>query len=136
MPTTVTRPTVAELRATLGSADVLWSAIVRAVEETASPLNAEWKASKSAFGRLCLLQHRKRTLLYLTPDKEQITVAIVRGDRAYDLAMAGSTLPALVKKLLSEAQRYTEGRGIRFSVTSLSDIATIKALVKLKTTPT
>jgi hypothetical protein len=112
----------------------LWAGILRAVEDTASPLNTEWKASKAAFGRMCLLQHRKRTLLYLTPDKGKITVAIVLGERAYGVAMAGS-LPISVKKMLSEAKRSAEGRGIRVSVSSRRDIAMIKELVRIKATP-
>ena len=75
MSTKIKPPTDAELRATLGSAGVLWSGIVNSVEDLASPLDIEWKASKTEFGRMCSLQHKKRTLLYLTPEKEKI-----RGD--------------------------------------------------------
>ena len=134
MSTKAKSPTDAELKAALGSADVLWSGIVQAVEDAVSPLDTEWKPSKAEFGRICLLQHKKRTLLYLTPDKEKITVAIVLGERAYSLAMA-SSLPAAIKKMFSEARPYAEGRGIRFSVSSPSDLSTIKKLVEIKTTP-
>ena len=134
MSAAVKPPTAVELKAMLGSADALWAGIVRAVEDMASPLEAEWRASKAGFGRMCLLQHRKRTLLYLTPDKGRITAAIVLGDRAYGLAMA-SALPAPVKTMLSEAKRYGEGRGIRVSVSSQRDIGTIKELVRIKATP-
>ena len=126
-------PTDAELRAALGSAAALWPGIVRVVSDAASPLDAVWKPSKSAFGRICLLQHRKRTLLYLTPEKGTITVAIVLGERAYGLAMA-SSLPAAFKTMLSEARPYAEGRGIRFDVRSSSDIAAVRQLVDIKTT--
>jgi hypothetical protein len=134
MSTKFESPTGAELKAALGSADALWSGIVHVVEDIVSPLNAEWKPSKTEFGRMCLLQHKKRTLLYLTPEKEKVRVAIVLGERAYGLAMA-STLPAGIKKMFSEARPYAEGRGIRFSVSSLSDVSTIKKLVEIKTTP-
>ena len=134
MSAKVKSPTDAELRAVLGSADVLWSEIVNAVEALASPLDAEWKPSKTEFGRICLLQHKKRTLLYLTPEKEKVTVAIVLGERAYGLAMT-SSLPAAIKKMFSEAKPYAEGRGIRFSVSSLSEVSTVKKLVEIKTTP-
>jgi hypothetical protein len=134
MSTKVKPPTDAELRAVLGSADVLWSGIVNAVEDLASPLDTEWKPSKTEFGRMCLLQHKKRTLLYLTPEKEKIRVAIVLGERAYGLAMA-SSLPAAIKKMFSEARAYAEGRGIRFVVSSASDVSTVKKLAELKTTP-
>jgi hypothetical protein len=134
MSTKVKSPTSAELKAVLGSADALWSGIVRVVEDLVSPLNSEWKPSKTEFGRICLLQHKKRTLLYLTPEKERVRVAIILGERAYGLALA-SSLPAAIKKMFSEARPYAEGRGIRFSVSSPSDISTIKTLVELKTTP-
>jgi hypothetical protein len=134
MSAKVKPPTDSELRAALGSADVLWSGIVNAVEELASPLDTEWKPSKTEFGRMCLLQHKKRTLLYLTPEKQKITVAIVLGERAYGLAMACS-LPAAIKKMFSEARAYAEGRGIRFVVNSASDISTVRKLAEIKTTP-
>jgi hypothetical protein len=127
-------PPDAELRAALGAAAALWSDIVRDVEDVMSPLDTVWKPSKSEFGSICLLQHKKRTLLYLTPAKETITVAIVLGERAYGLAMT-SSLPAAIKKLFLEARPYSEGRGIRFSVSSPRDRATIRKLVKIKTTP-
>lgn len=70
MSTKVKSPTSAELKSVLGSADVVWFDIFRVVEEIVAPLNTEWKRSKTEFGRMCLLQHKKRTLLYLTPEKE------------------------------------------------------------------
>ncbi|MCE5250550.1 DUF3788 family protein [bacterium] len=134
MSTNVKSPTDAELKAVLGSADSLWSGIVHVVEDMVSPLNTEWKPSKTEFGRMCLLQYKKRTLLYLIPEQEKICVAIVLGERAYSLAMA-SSLPAAIKKMFSEARPYVEGRGIRFSVNSPGDISTIKKLVEIKITP-
>ena len=134
MPAKVKSPTETELTGILGSAAVLWSEIVHAVEEKFAPLDRQWKPSKTEFGRICLLQHKKRTLLYMTPEKEKVRIAIVLGERAYGLAMA-SSLPVTIKKMFSEAKPYAEGRGIRFSVSSLSDIPVIKKLVEIKTTP-
>jgi hypothetical protein len=134
MPAKVKPPTGPELKDVLGSAGLLWSGIVRAVEEVFAPLDQQWKPSKAEFGRICLLQHKKRTLLYLTPDKEKVWVAIVLGERAYNLAMA-SSLPAAIKRQFSEARPYAEGRGIRFPVSTLSDIPMITKLVEIKTTP-
>ena len=127
-------PTDAELNAVLGAAGALWSGIVRVVEDAISPLDTAWKPSKTEFGSMCLLQYKKRTLLYLTPEKEKVTAAIVLGERAYGIAMT-SSLPAAIKKLFAEARPYAEGRGIRFSVSSPHDMSTIRQLVKIKTTP-
>jgi hypothetical protein len=134
MPAKVKPPTDSELKAALGSAEALWSGTIRVVEAAISPLDTEWKPSKAEFGRICLLQHKKRTLLYLTPEKEKVKIAIVLGERAYGLAMA-SSLPAAIKKMFSDTKPYAEGRGIRFSVSSLKDVPTIKKLVEIKITP-
>lgn len=134
LPSPVKTPSPNELKASLGSAFPLWSGIIRLVEAAASPLEQTWKPSKAEFGRICLLQHRKRTLLYLTPEREKVTVATVLGERAYGLAME-SALPDRFKKMLSDARPYAEGRGIRFPVCSLSDISVVEELVKIKLTP-
>src|SRR6266568_7820246 len=78
-------PTDAELKKILGSASGLWYEIIHAVEVMFVPLEKEWKASKAEFGRMCLLRHKRRTLLYLTPYKEKVWIAIVLGERAYAL---------------------------------------------------
>lgn len=124
----------AHWKAALGPAYTLWAGIVGVVEELASPLDIEWRPSKIAFGHSCLLRHKQRTLLYLLPEKASVTVAIVLGERACGLAMA-STLSDAVKKALSEARPYAEGRGIRVPVKTTRDLATIRKLVAIKLTP-
>jgi hypothetical protein len=127
-------PTEAELQAVLGGAGEVWNAIVRAIEEKFSPLEKQWKPSRAEFGRICLLQHKKRTLLYMTPDQEKIWIAVVLGERAVAIA-AASALPSRIKKLIAEARPYAEGRGIRFPVSSSRDIRVVTELVTIKTTP-
>jgi hypothetical protein len=134
MPPKVKSPGDEELKTCLGSAFALWSGIIKALDERHSPLVLEWRPSKAEFGRICLVQHKKRALLYLTPDKEKVWVAVVLGERAYSIAMA-SSLPAAIKKMFSEAKPYAEGRGIRFQVSSLKDIPVIAKLMEIKTTP-
>lgn len=121
-------------REALGAAYSIWADIVRVVEELASPLDIAWKPSTIAFGHVCVLRHKKRTLLYLLPAQASVTVAIILGERAYGLAMS-STLPAAIKKALSEARPYAEGRGIRVPVTTTRDLAAIRKLVAIKLTP-
>ena len=127
-------PTNVEMKNILGGAADTWNRIVAAIEERFSPLERQWKPSKAEFGRICLLQHRKRTLLYMTPGKEEILIAIVLGERAAAIA-AESSLPSRIKKLIAEARPYVEGRGIRFRVKDSKDISIVKDLVAIKTTP-
>jgi len=98
------------------------------------PLELQWRPSKAVFGRMCLVQHKKRTLLYLTPDQGKVWIAIVLGERAYHLAMS-SSIPAAIKKMFAEAKAYAEGRGIRYSVASLNSVPVITKLAEIKTTP-
>jgi hypothetical protein len=133
MPLKVDLPSRAELEAALGSAFPLWNALNRKVEETCSPFSQVWKPSKTEFGKVCLLQSKKRTLLYLAPDREAVWIAIVLGERAFLLAMA-SSFPDAIKHLLLAAKPYAEGRGIRFSINSTEDLATVAKLVEIKTT--
>jgi hypothetical protein len=132
MTTSIETPTEAELKSVLGSAFKTWTEILGRAGAACSPIATTWKPSKSPFGRMCLLQHKKRTLLYLTPDKSQIWVAIVLGERALQLAMAAG-LPDSIKRLFEEAKPYAEGRGIRFSVDGLEEIPIVVKLLEAKT---
>lgn len=134
MPVNANPPSGAELEGLMGPASSVWSGIMSHAETIYAPLSVIWKPSKTEFGRMCLLQHKKRTLLYLTPAKELVWVAIILGERAFQLAMA-SSLPEGIKRLLLEAKPYAEGRGIRFSIRSMNELAPIVKLLEIKTTP-
>ena len=128
------RPSKRDVAMELGSSLLFWDHIVASLSETHGSIEEEWKTSKSDFGWMCLLKHKKRTLVYLTPDKSEIRVAIVLGERAVGLALA-SRLPAEIKLLIEAARPYAEGRGIRFPVASVEDVATVIDLVAIKTSP-
>jgi hypothetical protein len=134
MSTNVQPPSETELEGTLGSVLPLWTELNRSAEMTYAPLTKLWKPSKAEFGRMCLLQHRKRTLLYLTPDRDKVWIAIVLGERAHQLALS-SSLPDGIKQLLLEARPYAEGRGIRFPISSLNEVSMVAKLLEIKTTP-
>jgi hypothetical protein len=125
-------PGMAELEGVMGPAFPIWNGIISHAEAAYAPLTKTWKPSKTDFGQICLLQHKKRTLLYLTTGQGSVWVAIILGERAFQLAMA-SSLPDGIKKLLFEARPYAEGRGIRFSIHSPNDLASIVKLLEVKT---
>lgn len=131
MPLTLPTPDEDELSGALGPAYPLWVGILAAAGEVCAPVESTWKPSKTPFGRMCLLQHRKRTLLYLTPDLGKIWVAIVLGERAYGLAMA-SKLPREIKRMFQDAKPYAEGRGIRFPVDGTDGLPLVAELLRIK----
>ncbi len=127
-------PSETDLAAELGSAQNLWRGLIDSVAARAGSIRQEWKPSKSSFGWMCLLKQKKRTLLYLTPGKETVLVAIVLGERAVALALA-SAIPEGIKTLIREARPYAEGRGIRFPVSSAAEVSMVNDLVAIKMTP-
>lgn len=127
-------PGRAELTAVLGAAWPVWTDLLSRAEAVHAPLHPTWRPSKTGFGKLCLLQQGKRTLLYLTPDDGRIWVALVLGERACQLALAGP-LPAAIKQLLRDARPYAEGRGIRFSICMPEELRTVMQLLEVKTAP-
>jgi hypothetical protein len=132
MPTPLDPPAACDLEAHLGPAMALWTGAVETAVRTCPGLLQEWRSSKSAFGRLCLLRQKQRTLLYLLPEAGQVQVAIVLGARAYALALA-SGLPGALKAQLSEATPHVEGRGIRFPLASPDDFPALAELLRIKT---
>jgi hypothetical protein len=82
---------------------------------------------------MCLLKQKKRTLLYMTPDKGKVVIAVVLGERAVAIALA-SKLPPRIKKLITEARPYVEGRGIKFEVSSVKEVLMVTELVDIKMT--
>jgi hypothetical protein len=127
-------PDCRKLAAELGGAMAAWNGIVAAIDASHGPIEQEWRPSKSEFGSMCLLRRGKKTLLYLTPGRQEVVVAVVLGERAVALALAAD-LPPQVRTLLMEAKSYAEGRGIRFPVRSPSEVQIVAELVRLKTTP-
>lgn len=127
-------PSEGDLVMELGDAQSYWYKTIEMLEEKCGVLDREWKTSKLSFGWVCLLKLKKRTLLYLTPEKGKIIAAIVLGDRAANLALK-SDLPENFKTMIKEAKPYVEGRGIRFPVNSDADIPVVLKLVDIKMTP-
>lgn len=130
----VRAPSAAELHRALGKSTSAWPGIISGLEERFSPLELEWRPSKLEFGRMALIRHKSRTLLYLMPMAGQLLVGVVLGERAYDIAMT-SKLRASIKKMLADAKPYVEGRGIRFVVKSAADVAQVMLLVECKMAP-
>jgi hypothetical protein len=127
-------PSTAELETALGKTYAVWQKLIADLAQDFGGLREEWKPSKLPFGQCCLLKQKDRTLLYLLPGASAFEISIVLGERAVAIALA-SDLSAGTKKMIAEARRYAEGRGIRFAVKSKAQIAEIRKLVVIKTTP-
>ncbi len=132
MPAPVAAPTPAELATALGATAPIWHELVATLRADFPGLRPEWKPTKLAFGKVCLLRQKDRTLAYLIPRQGDFEVSVVLGERAVALALA-EALPDTTKRLIAEARPYVEGRGIRFPVTKIGQVSIIRRLVACKT---
>jgi hypothetical protein len=127
--TDVTPPTTAELHAALGHSTSVWPQIISGMEEAFGPLTLEWRPSELAFGRMCLVRRRNKTILYLMPMAGQLLVGVVLNGYAFQLAMR-SNLRSAIKQMLADTRPTAEGRGIRFVAKSEADIAEVLTLAQ------
>lgn len=120
-------PTDAELRAMLGeSFDVLQEFTRRNTE-----LRPEWKYYGAKYGWSLKLFLKKRNLCFISPHPGFFTVAFALGARAVERALA-SNLPESVKRQITEARPYAEGRGVRIDAGTTQDLGPAQLLLEIK----
>lgn len=124
-------PDEASLRAALGRAGALWFSLIGALSTRYPPMSQEWAFPGTKYGWSLRLVHKKRRILYMTPQRGQFTVAVVLGEKAVEAANHGA-LPASILAELNGAKKYAEGRGIRLEVKNSGDIEAVELLVAIK----
>ena len=124
-------PTPAELTRVLGPSEEAWHSLVSRMKATYGPLSEEWNFSGAKYGWSSRLRQKKRTILYLIPQKGSFLVGIVLGDRALTLLRRDDLSPDVLA-FIDEAPRYGEGTGFRVPVTSTADCSDIEVIVAAK----
>jgi hypothetical protein len=125
----VVPPTTSELHAALGNSTSAWPQIISGLEEQFGPLTQEWRPSELAFGRMCLVRRRDKTIIYLMPMAGRLLVGVVLNGYAFQLAMRSELRPA-IKQMLADTKPTAEGRGIRFVAKTEADIAEVLTLAQ------
>jgi hypothetical protein len=124
-------PDAAELAEALGRTSGLWEELVRQVAESYPPVAGVWNHGGTKFGWSLRLKRKDRILLHLTPQPGQFLLGVTLGEAAAERAHV-ECLPDQVLRLIDEAPRYGEGRGIRFAVRGDEDLASALSLAALK----
>jgi len=91
----------------------------------------EWNHSGKNYGWGFRLRDKKRVIIYLTPADNYFLFSIVFGEKA-TLEALHSDISEGIKKIISEAKVYAEGRGIRIEIKNSTVISDIKKLVLIK----
>jgi len=129
-----TPPAERELAAALGAADPLWRRFTRSVRVSCGPLVDEWSFSK-AFGWTLRLKQPGRVLVYLTPCESGFLASFALGEKAC-LAARDAKIPAVMLSIIDAAPRYSEGRGVRIPVRTISDLDGVLTIADIKASTT
>ena len=124
------KPTEREVTATLGDSKALWDALLSELKMEFQ-LKQEWNSYSMKAGWALRLKRGERNVVYLSPARDSFRVSFVLGDKAVNMALERG-LPARVVKLLQEAKRYPEGRGVLIDVKGAPDIALVVKLARIK----
>ncbi len=124
-------PTDAEVRAALGPAAARWDALVAFCEAAYRP-RADWAFLGRAYGWMLRFRKSGRTLLSLFPGRGAVTALVVVPSDAFT-RVPDLGLTAHVADAVAGAQAYAEGRWVYASVEDDADVASVRALVELRT---
>jgi len=124
-------PTSSELDNALGETATLLKNIEQHLLTQFGEITREWKFYGKKAGWTLALVYQDRRVLHLIPRSGFFTVIFTLGKRAA-LASQESDLPVEILSAIEIAREYTEGRSIRFDVTSTEDVTIVRQLVAIK----
>lgn len=125
------QPTQEELKNTLGNSYSIWEGLRTYLNEILKVPGEEWNFPGKKYGWSFRMKSKKRNIIYFLPREGFFKVAFVFGDKAV-AEIDKSSVSEFIKKELSEARKYAEGRGIRIDVKDNAIINDIKELIFIK----
>jgi uncharacterized protein DUF3788 len=121
-------PTSDQLRTVLGRAYRPWLKLLALIGERIDPATPVWKFST---GWSLRVLHKDRVIVYLIPQQNQFLVSFALGEKAVAAARAAK-LSAAVLRVIDDAPRYAEGRGVRIPVRGDRHLTTLARLAQIK----
>ncbi len=115
----------------LGRSSGHWVTLTGNLRSRYDPLVEKWSFSGAKYGWSLGLKHKKRTILYLIPQRGYFLVAFVLGKKAI-AAAHDSDLPGAVIEAINGGKQYPEGRGVRLEVRNRKDLAAVEGLAAIK----
>lgn len=125
-------PTPAQIERILGKSAGLWTELIDGVAEKAGGVTTAWNFPGAKYGWSLRLKKKERVILYMTPQRGTFLVGVVLGEKAVKAAQEEHVSSSALR-LIDEAPRYAEGRGIRLPVASRRALRVALELAALKT---
>ena len=121
-------PTDDQLRTVLGRAYGSWITLLALIGERIDPAAAVWKFST---GWSLRVLHKERVIVYLIPQQNQFLASFALGEKAVAAARTAK-LSAAVLRVIDDAPRFAEGRGVRITVRGSRQLAALARLAQIK----
>jgi hypothetical protein len=125
------KPDEESLKNALGEVAEAWFSLIKGLSTRYPSISEEWAYPGQKYGWSLRLVHKKRRLVYLTPQEGKFLAALVLSDRAVEAANK-SALSQDVLAELNSARKYAEGRGIRLEIKSAENLNTLELLIEIK----
>lgn len=126
-----TMPNEEKIHETLGSNYAHLNAIRQFIGEEIGDTSEEWKFYGKKLGWTLKNFYKKRNLFFIGMYKGYFKITFVFGERAAKNVF-DSGIAAELKKELSQARKYAEGRGLSINVDNDNYLDDIKELIRIK----
>lgn len=124
-------PKTKDLKKGLGDTFDIWQELVEATTILYPKAIQKWHFSGDKYGWSFRISDSKRVIVYLLPRDKYFKSAFVFGQKATDEILK-SSISEKIKKELSTAKVYAEGRGIRIDLKDRALLNDIKELIRIK----
>jgi hypothetical protein len=124
-------PKDAELATALKDSFLFWNELKKLIALRFKPLSIEWGYTSKTTGWGMRLKNRERTILYMTPRDGHFLASFALGEKAVKAAHEDD-LPLSVLKIVDNAKKYAEGRGVRLEVRDGRDVRNVEKLAAIK----
>lgn len=119
------------LQNALGETYKTWQQIFQFTLDLHENAQSEWKYSGKKYGWSFRISDKKRVLVYLLPRAGFFRLAMVFGNKAYELIQQ-SNISESIKLELAQATVNAEGRGIRLEIRDGDNWSDIQSLIQIR----
>jgi hypothetical protein len=127
----MTAPTDEELSNALAAARPTWDQFLAELNRDLGVTVHEWKCYSPKAGWSMRAKRKERTIVWLGPREGCFVAVFILGEKAMNAARA-CKLPQRITRVIETAPKYAEGTGVRITVKTPNDIATLKMLATIK----
>jgi Protein of unknown function (DUF3788) len=124
-------PTEEIISSHLGKTKDIWVSFFEYLHENHPDISSEWRYYNDGKSWLMKNTRKKKTVFWLSVQKGFFRTTFYFTDRAAK-AIAGSTIPAEMKKQFKEGKQFGKIRGLTVVFKYKKDIETAKALIAIK----